>query len=165
MAKLNRNYCKPDADMKPVFAPAAFRYNGKDYWHPEKEDFALIGLLPLSPAWPVDPPQGKHYERTDKIEANGADGWRWAYRLVDDPPPPPKTYSKYKLVLALQNEGVWDRVKAWLQSIPGAYDLYEAAEDISGDEELLADGIAAVKEAFGWTDAQVAEILAQAEVG
>ena len=57
------------------------------------------------------------------------------------------------------------RVKAWLEATPGAYDLYLAAEDISGDEQLLSDGIAAAKEAFGWTDKDVADVLRAARIG
>ena len=162
MAKVNRNYCKPDADMKPVYAPAAFRMNGVDYWHPTAADYAAAGYKPLSPDWPVDPaPDGQHWERTDKIEADGTDGYRWTYRLVDDPPAPPRTFSKYRLVAALMQAEVWPQVKAWIESQAGAYDLYLAAEDISEDEQLFADGIAAVKAAFGWTDDEVEELLAK----
>ena len=160
MTKVNRNYCKPDAEMKPVYAPAVFRYNGVDYWHPEKEDFALVGYLPLSPDWPVDPPEGKHYERTDKIERDG-DGYKWVYIIVDNPPPTPLTFDKYLLVDALMKAGAWERVKAWLQSQPDAYDRAVMAPDVSEDEQLLADGIDAAKEAFGWTDADVEELLSK----
>jgi hypothetical protein len=60
---------------------------------------------------------------------------------------------------------VWLQVKAWIESVPGAYDLYLAAEDISEDEPLLAQGIAAVKELLGWTDEQVAAVLDAAVFG
>ena len=127
--------------------------------HPTNAEKALMGYLPLSPDWPVDPPEGKHYERTGKIERDG-DGYRWVYTLVDNPPPTPRTFSKYKLVGALMQAEVWPQVKAWIESTPGAYDLYLAAEDISEDEPLLAQGIEAVKELLGWTDERVEAILA-----
>ena len=164
MAKLNRNYCKPDADMKPVFAPAAFRYNGKDYWHPEKEDFALIGLLPLSPDRPVDPPQGKHYERTDKIEANGADGWRWTYRLVDDPPPPPKVYSVNEAIYALMKRNVYEQCRQWMEQA-GLRDLVLTTETFTEDMENFETIKNGLQQLLGYTDGQVAEVLAEAEVG
>lgn len=72
----------------------------------------------------------------------------------------PRTFSKYRLVSALMQAQVWPQVKAWIESVPGAYDLYLAAEDISEDEPLLAQGIAAVKELLGWTDEQVEAVLA-----
>lgn len=71
-----------------------------------------------------------------------------------------RTFSKYKMVSALIAADVWPQVKAWIEGVPGAYDLYLAAEDISEDEPLLAQGIAAVKEMLGWTDAQVEAVLA-----
>lgn len=74
--------------------------------------------------------------------------------------PASRTFSKYKLVSALMQAEVWPQVKAWIEGVPGAYDLYLAAEDVSEDEPLLAQGIAAVKEMLGWTDAQVEAVLA-----
>lgn len=160
MAKLNRNYCKPDAEMKPVYAPAVFRYNGVDYWHPEKEDYALVGYLPLSPDKPVDPPQGKHYERTDKIEANGADGYRWAYILVDDPPPPPRTFVTADLVEALEEEGLWEQAKAWIVE-HGKLDLVYTTAEFDENNENFQAGKTALQTALGWTDGQVEELLAK----
>lgn len=117
MAKVNRNYCKPDADMKPIYAPSVFRYNGKDYWHPDKEDFALVGYLPLSPDYPVDPPEGKHYKRTDKIEPNGADGYKWVYNLVDNPPPPPRRWSRLAIETAFAQADALDVMDAYLAQV------------------------------------------------
>jgi hypothetical protein len=74
--------------------------------------------------------------------------------------PAPRTFSKYRLVSALMAANVWPQVKAWIESVPGAYDLYLAAEDISEDEQLLKDGIGEMKKLLGWTDAQVEEVLA-----
>ena len=160
MAKLNRNYCKPDTDMKPVFAPAVFRYNGKDYWHPEKEDFALVGYLPLSPDWPVDPPEGKHYERTDKIEADGADGYKWVYALVDDPPPPPRVFVTADLVEALMAEGIWTDVRSWIEA-QGLLDLVLATKEFDENNENFKAGKTALQAALGWTDEEVEELLSK----
>ena len=135
--KLNRNYAKPDAAMKPVFAPAAFNYNGKDYIHPEKEDFALIGYLPLSYEMPVDPPEGKHYERTDKIESDGANGYRWQYALVDDPPAPPRRWTRLSIKTALAQAGMLDAARQFLSSteIATGYTAWEALTDCDYIEE------------------------------
>lgn len=73
--------------------------------------------------------------------------------------PASRTFSKYRLVSALMQAEVWPQVKAWIESVPGAYDLYLAAEDISENEPLLKDGIAEVKKLLGWTDEQVERVL------
>ncbi len=115
MTKVNRNYCKPDADMKPIYAPAAFRCNGKDYWHPEKEDFALVGYLPLVDELPPDfeTPDGKHYERTGEIIRDG-DCYKWVYALVDNPPPPPRRWTKLAIETALAQADMLDAMDALL---------------------------------------------------
>lgn len=141
MEKVNRNYCKPDADMKPIFAPTAFRYNGKDYWHPEKEDFALVGYLPLSPDYPVDPaPDGQHWDRTDKIERDG-DGYKWVYALVDNPPPPPRRWTRLSIKTALAQAGMLDAARAYLvtKEIATDYTAWEALTDCDYIEEGYPD--------------------------
>lgn len=103
--------------------------------------------------------------------AHSADASRWREIPESEIPPPeerpqpPRTFSKYRLVAALMQADVWPQVKEWIESVPGAYDLYLAAEDISEDEPLLAQGIAAVKQLLGWTDEQVAAVLDAAVIG
>lgn len=90
--------------------------------------------------------------------------WHRQWRYEDAPPPPPRTFDKYLLVDALMREGVWASVKEWLQAVPDGYDRAVMAPDISEDEPLLAQGVAAAKEAFGWDDAKVESILARCAV-
>ena len=147
-------------------APKAVRTPQGIVCNPTAEQYAAIGAYPLavSPApLPSSIPIGKiavpdGYELQDNA-------WVRTYRYEDAPPPPPRTFSKYRLVCALQTANVWPQIKEWLLSQDGAYDLYLAAEDISEDEPLLARGIAAVKQLLGWTDEKVAKVLAQAETG
>lgn len=144
-------------------APKAVRTPQGIVCNPTAEQYAAIGAYPLSP-------DAAHVAPTGKIAlADGyelVDGeWVKRWRFEDAPPPPPRTFSKYRLVRALQAKNVWDEVKTWLQSQEGAWDLYLAAEDISEDEPLLAQGIAAVKELLGWTDEQVAAVLDAAVIG
>jgi hypothetical protein len=144
-------------------APRTMVVDGRTIVNPSAARYAAICAYPLSPDTPPTPPAGKVTVPTGYKVIDGA--WHRTWRYDDAPPPPPVVYSKYKLVRALQTEGVWDSVKAWLQSQEGAWDLYLAAEDISGDEPLLADGIAAVKQLLGWTDEQVAAVLDAAVIG
>jgi len=144
-------------------APRAVRTPQGIVCNPTAEQYAAIGAYPLAADPAPTPPEGKVAVPTGYEVRDGA--WHRVYRYDDAPQPPPVVYSKYKLVRALQAENVWLQVKEWLQSQDGAWDLYLAAEDISGDEPLLAQGIAAVKELLGWTDEKVAKVLASAEIG
>lgn len=148
-------------------APRAFMLHGAMVTNPKAEHFAALneerakqGLPPYLPVRDEPPTCEEGYYAV----ATGWDSYGGVYNRVYEvrelPPPPPRTFSKYKLVGALLQAGVWPQVKEWLLAQDGAYDLYLAAEDISEDEPLLAQGIAAVKELLGWTDEQVEAVLA-----
>lgn len=155
-------------------APKAVRTPQGIVCNPNKpEHFVLLNaeraennLPPYLPNVIDEPPQtdSAHYAVPTGYEQDG-DAWRRLYDVREVPPPPPRTFSKYRLVCALQTANVWPQIKEWLLSQDGAYDLYLAAEDISEDEPLLAQGIAAVKELLGWTDEQVAAVLDAAVIG
>ena len=171
MAKVNRNYCKPDADMKPVYAPTAFRYNGVDYWHPEKDDFALVGYLPLSQDYPVDPaPDGQHWKRTGKIERDG-DGYKWVYVLVDNPSPAPRVFSKINLEAAVFKRGLLATLDAFVDAQTITNEMgdtmplrraYNTAQTFREDHPLFAPYLAAAKKALGVDDETADAILAEA---
>lgn len=144
-------------------APRAVRTAQGIVCNPTAAQYAAIGAYPLAAEPAPTPPEGRVAVATGYEVRDGA--WHRTYRYEDAPPPTPRTFSKYKLVCALQTAGVWPQIKEWLLSQDGAYDLYLAAEDISEDEPLLAQGIAAVKELLGWTDEQVAAVLDAAVIG
>ena len=113
---MNRNFAKPRADMTPEFAPDILEINGRKVYGPKAVHCKIAGYLSLSPDWPVDPPEGKHYERTDKIERDG-DGYKWVYRLVDNPPPPPRRWTRLDILTALGESDMFDAAVAYLNSI------------------------------------------------
>lgn len=156
-------YTLTDNRLTP--APTLVTIDGVPYSQPTQATLRRAGIAayPLAADPAPTPPEGKVAVPTGYEVRDGA--WHRVYRYDDAPPPPPVVYSKYKLVRALQTEGVWLQVKEWLQSQEGAWDLYLAAEDISEDEPLLAQGIAAVKQLLGWTDEQVAAVLDAAAIG
>ena len=157
---MNRNFAKPREDMTPEFAPDVLVINGRKVYGPKAVHCKIAGYLPLSPDRPVDPPQGKHYERTDKIEANGADGYRWTYRLVDDPPPPPRVFVTADLVEALMEEGVWEQARAWIVE-RGMLDLVLATAEFTEDNANFQAGKTSLQSALGWTDEEVEELLSK----
>lgn len=91
--------------------------------------------------------------------------WVCKWRVEELPPPPPRTFDKYRLVCALQDANMWTQIKEWLLSHDGAYDRYLAAKDVSEDEPLFKEGVAEAKKLLGWTDKQVAAVLDAAEIG
>lgn len=153
-------------------APRAFMLHGAMVTNPKAEHFAALneerakqGLPPYLPIVDEPPTTDAAHYAVPTGWARDGETWRRVYEVRETAPPPPRTFSKYKLVGALMQAEVWPQVKEWLLSKDGAYDLYLAAEDISEDEPLLAQGIAAIKQLLGWTDEQVDAVLAAAEGG
>ena len=156
-------------------APCAVRTAQGIVCNPNKpEHFVLVNaeraeknLPPYLPNVIDEPPQtdSAHYAVPTGYVQDG-DAWRRLYELREVPSPPPKAYDRYKVVTALKAEGVWRDVRAaMLAQDEDALDMLYTADDISEDEPLLAQGIAAVKELLGWTDEQVAAVLDAAAIG
>jgi hypothetical protein len=158
MTKYDRNFCKPDENGKPLYCPLPLAVvihhhdEGTDpetgeHWErdwderrtevfPTDADKAIMGYLPLSPDYPVDPPEGKHYERTDKIERDG-DGYKWVYTLVANPPPPPRRWTRLSIKTALAKAGMLDAARQFLSTseIATGYTAWEALTDCDYIEE------------------------------
>lgn len=134
---MNRNFAKPREDMTPEFAPGVLEINGRKVYKPKAVHCKIAGYLPLSPDWPVDPPEGKHYERTDKIEPNGDDGYKWVYALVDNPPPPPRRWTRLSIKTALAKAQMLDAARQFLSAseIATGYTAWEALTDCDYIEE------------------------------
>jgi hypothetical protein len=158
MTIYDRKFAKPDENGRPLYCPLPLAIvihhhdeginpETGEHWEndwderrtevfPSAEDKALMGYLPLSPDAPIDPPEGKHYERTDKVERYG-DGYKWVYVLVPDPPPPPRRWTRLSIKTALAQAGMLDDAKAFLSSIEVAtgYTAWEALTDCDYIEE------------------------------
>lgn len=137
---MNRNFARPREDMTPEFAPDVLEINGRKVYNPKAVHYKIAGYLPLSPDWPVDPPEGKHYERTDKIERDG-DGYKWVYALVDNPPLPPRRWTRLSIKTALATAGMLDAARQFLSSteIATGYTAWEALTDCDYIEEGYPD--------------------------
>lgn len=75
----------------------------------------------------------------------------------------PRTFSKLRLVAALMDAGLWERVKAYIEGA-GLYDLYLAAQTFREDDQRFAPAFAALKEQLGVTDEQAEAILEAARI-
>lgn len=125
---------------------------------------ATLGYYPLVETPAPPPEEGCHVEpryACDDAEDPSAVVQSWAQ--VADPPPPPRVFSKMKVVLALREMGVWPQVKAWIEA-QDLYDVYLAAQDFREDDPYFAQGLAALKSQLGITDGQAEAILSDCEV-
>ena len=190
MTKYDRNYCKPDENGKPLYCPLPLAVvihhhdegddpetgeHGERDWDerrtevfPTDADKAHMGYLPLSPDYPVDPaPDRQHYERTGEIVRDG-DCYRWVYVLVDNPPPPPRRWTRLSIKTALAQAGMLDAARAFLSAteIATGYTAWEALTDCDYIEEgfggaeawsVLLDGAAV---ALGKTREEIDAFLA-----
>lgn len=146
-----------------VFQPPV-RIDGRTILHPTAEQCALFDAYPLAatPVTPPTPPEGKVAVPDGYEVQDGA--WVRTWRYEDAPPPPPKTYSTSDLIYALMEAGVYPRCREWIEA-QGLRDLVLATKEFTDDLESFETIKQGLQTLLGWTDEQVAEILAQAEVG
>ena len=171
--ELNRKYAAAvGADGLPVYAPAYIMVGGRLKLHPTAEDYAEHN----PPCWPVedeppsDPaPAGYHYERTGKY-AMSPDGQAVLaqYALVQDPPPPPRRWSRLSIKTALAQAEMLAAARQYLSAVEIAtgYTAWEALTDCDYIEEgfptaerwgAILDGAAS---ALGKTRAEIDAFLA-----
>lgn len=152
-------------------APRAFMLNGAMVTNPKAEHFAALNVEREKQGLPLYLPVVDERPATDATHyavATGwtrdGDTWRRVYEVRELPPPPPRTFSKLRIVAALTTAGVWESVKQLLIE-RGLYDLFLAAQDFREDNEYFAQGKSALQTALGWTDAQVEQVLTAVEGG
>ena len=158
-------------DNRLQLAPNWMILNGAMVTNPKAEHFAAWnavraenGLPPYLPVVDERPTtDAAHYAVATGWTRDG-ETWRRVYEVREVPPPPPRTFSKLRIVAALTQAGIWDSVKQLLIE-RGLYDLFLAAQDFREDNEYFENGKAALQTALGWTDAQVEQVLAAAEGG
>ena len=158
MTKYDRNFCKPDENGKPLYChlPLAVIIHHHDegddpetgeHWErdwdekrtevfPTAEDKALMGYLPLIDSVMPTPPEGKHWERNGKIYSHES-GYAWDYELVDNPPPPPRRWTRLSIKTALAKAGMLDAARQFLSAseIATGYTAWEALTDCDYIEE------------------------------
>lgn len=79
---------------------------------------------------------------------------------VENPPPPPRSLSKVKLMRALKARSLWLPVKAFIEASEDYADEWSLSTTLDEDDPLLVAAVAALKTELGLTDEQVEAILA-----
>lgn len=120
-----------------------------------------IGWYRLEETPMPEPRDGYHFEARyayDSAEAPTRVVRSWAE--VQDPPPPPRSLSKVKLMRALKARELWFPVKSFIEASEDYSDEWELSTTLDEDNELIVSAIAALKAQLGLTDEQVEAILA-----
>lgn len=143
-------------------APRAVRVDGITYANPTQDTLRRAGIdaYPVAADTPPTPPTGKVAIADGYELADGA--WHRTYRYEDAPPPPPKRYSVYRLILGLKELGVLAPVVEWVK----ANNLYEELVTVGVVDGEDADLMAALRDlgaSLGVTTAQIDALLAAAE--
>jgi hypothetical protein len=115
-----------------------------------------LGFLPVDEAEKPDPAEGCHVEAR-YAEEGGRIKQSWVQ--VQNPPPPPRVFSKRKLYRALAAAGVWAQAKAYMEGA-GCWEDWSYATTLDEDDPILVDAAEALKSQLGLTDEQVEAILA-----
>lgn len=164
---MNRKFGKIIGDGQLEYAPDVLVLDGHTILGPKAVHYEKAGYVEVQanrmPS--EDAGEGKHWERTGKWLM--WEPWDIAdnayiypeYKAVDNPPPPPRVFSKMKCVAALMKANVWDTVKGWIENA-GLYDLYLAAQDFKEDNEYFVQGRTQLQEVLGWSDEQIEAVLA-----
>lgn len=120
-----------------------------------------IGWYRLEETPMPEPREGYHYEARyayDSAEAPTRVVRSWVE--VQDPPPPPRSLSKVKLMRALKARSLWIPVKAFIEASEDYADEWALSTTLDEDNALIVSAVAALKAQLGLTDEQVEAILA-----
>lgn len=90
-----------------------------------------------------------------------------SWEIVQDPPSPPRTFSKYKLKMAIASAGLLEPFEQLLSSVevlPGYSAAAAFADAVTLDEgnEKFKDAVMLAKERFDLSDEQIESILSSA---
>ena len=127
-----------------------------------------LHYYPLQTSEQPTPQDGYHAEpRYAYDDAESPTKIVQTWEIVQDAPPPPRTFSRLKLKLVLARKGLLQQFLAALQNIELVPNSGYMASDAFNDAVTLSEGfegfgaaVAAIKTALGVTDEQVEAILA-----
>lgn len=127
-----------------------------------RDYLATLGYYPLRETPAPAPAEGCHVEPRYALDGGEVvQGWV----QVPNPPPPPRTFSKFRLKLAIASKGFlpqFEQLLASVEVLPGYSGAAAFADAVTLDEDhpKFRDAVAAVRERFGLTAEEVEEILA-----
>ena len=84
---------------------------------------------------------------------------------VENPPDPPRSLSKVKLMRALKERQLWAAVKAFIQSSESLADEWELSTTLDEDHELVKNAVGALRTQLEIPEQTIKEILAESVAG
>ena len=140
------------------------KVNGRWVTNPTAEQYAAIGAYPRSDESFAPPAcdEGFHAVADGYELHDGKWTRKWRIDVKPYEPPMPRTFSKMKVIIALNGMGVWQAVRDYIVAAD-LYDLFLAAQDFREDDPYFKQGLESLKAKLDMTDEQIEEILKQAE--
>jgi hypothetical protein len=126
--------------------------------NPTAEDCAAIGAYPRSEASFAPPKCDEGFHAVPDGYDLKDSKWVKLWKVEELPPPPPRVFSKFKVVRLLTEMGIWLKVRDYIVA-KGLYDLFLAAQDFKEDDEFFIKGLTELKAKFGMSDEEVEAIL------
>ena len=132
-----------------------------------RDYLATLGYYPLTETDAPAPADGCHVEPRYALDGGEiVKGWV----QVEDPPPPPRTFSKIKLKGAIAEAGLLDEFKAMLEQVevkPGytAAEAFADAVTLDEDHPDFKDAVARAQRELGIPTELVKRILAASVAG
>ena len=139
------------------------RIDGVWVTNPTAEQYAAIGAYPRSDESFAPPACDEGYHAVPDGYDSSTGKWMRKWRIEELPPPPPRTFSKFKVVRLLTEMGIWLKVRDYIVA-KGLYDLFFAAQDFKEDDEFFIEGLTSLKGELGLADEQIEDILKKCEV-
>ena len=135
------------------------KIDGRYVTNPTAEQYAAIGAYPRSDESFAPPKCEEGYHAVaDGCELQ--DGkWTRKWRIEEVPPPPPRVFSKMKVIVALMEMGIWLTVRDYIVAA-NLYDLFLAAQDFKEDDKYFMQGLESLKAKLNLTDEQIEQVLA-----
>ena len=84
---------------------------------------------------------------------------------VQNPPDPPRSLSKVKLMRALKERQLWAAVKAFIQSNENLADEWELSTTLDEDHDLVKNAVGALRTQLEIPEQTIKEILAESVAG
>lgn len=150
LAGVNRNWGRLDG-QRLVYAPDVI---SADLRAPTDADYLAAGYARVEETRP-DPPAG-HHVAASALTNDAARIWR-VYTYAPDPAPV-YTYSKLRLIVALEEAGKWPTARAWIDE-NGLLDKWNACSYLRSDYAQFASVTNAAVSSGLVTDADLKRIL------